>query len=94
MTELSGSTTLVGIIGWPVEHSLVSVTVVGTDPATAAGWATALLCLGPRAAAVTAEREGLAALLWTAHDGQAPTLEQSRAFASEWRELLDEPRSR
>src|SRR6185436_7255601 len=51
--------------GWPVEHSLVSVTVVGTDPATAAAWATALLCLGPRAAAVTAEREGLAALLWT-----------------------------
>jgi len=79
--------------GWPVEHSLVSVTVVGPDAATAAGWATALLCLGPRAAAVTAEREGLAALLWTAHDAEA-TLEQSRAFASEWRELLDAPRSR
>ena len=80
--------------GWPVEHSLVSVTVVGADPATAAAWGTALLCLGPRAAAVTADREGLAALLWTAHDAEAPTLEQSGAFASEWRELLDEPRSR
>ena len=80
--------------GWPVEHSLVSVTVVGPDPATAAAWATALLCLGPRAAAVTAEREGLAALLWTAHDAEAPTLEQSRAFASEWREHFDEPRGR
>jgi len=79
--------------GWPVEHSLVSVTVVGADAATAAGWATALLCLGPRVASVTADREGLAALLWTAHDAEAPTLAQSRAFASEWRELLDEPRS-
>jgi thiamine biosynthesis lipoprotein len=80
--------------GWPVEHSLVSVTVVGNDPASAAAWATALLCLGPRAAAATAEREGLAALLWTTHEGEEPTLEQSRAFASEWRELLDEPSSR
>ena len=80
--------------GWPVEHSLVSVTVVGNDPATAAAWATALLCLGPRAASVTAEREGLAALLWTAHEGDKPTLEQSRAFASLWRVLLDEPSSR
>jgi FAD:protein FMN transferase len=80
--------------GRPVEHSLVSVTVVGDDPATAAAWATALLCLGPGAAAVTAEREGLSALLWTAHEGDEPTLEQSRTFTSDWGELLDEPRSR
>jgi FAD:protein FMN transferase len=80
--------------GWAVEHALLSVTVVGQDAATAAAWGTALLCLGPLAAAVTAERESLAALLWVARDGEAPALEQSRAFASEWRELLDEPRRR
>lgn len=80
--------------GWPVEHALVSVTVVGNDAATAAAWATALLCLGPSAASATAEREGLAALLWTRHEGGEPTLEQSRAFAAEWSERLDEPRSR
>jgi FAD:protein FMN transferase len=80
--------------GWPVEHALVSVTVVGHDAATAAAWGTALLCLGPPAAAATAEREGLAALFWTAHDSVAPVLEQSPAFASEWRELLEETRGR
>ena len=80
--------------GRPVEHSLVSVTVVGDDPATAAAWATALLCLGPEAASEAAERERLSALLWSAHEGEEPTLEQSPAFASEWSALLDEPRSR
>ena len=80
--------------GWPVEHALVSVTVVGDDASTAAAWGTALLCLGPRGATAAAEREGLAALLWIAHDGGAPSLEQSRAFVSDWQELLDEPRSR
>lgn len=80
--------------GRPVEHSLVAVTVVGADPATAAGWATALLCLGPDAANEAAEREHLSALLWTAHEGEEPTLEQTPAFASEWSALLDEPRSR
>jgi len=80
--------------GWPVEHALVSVTVVGHDPATAAAWGTALLCLGPSAAAVTAEREGIAALFWTARDENAAVLEQSPAFASEWRELLEDTRGR
>jgi thiamine biosynthesis lipoprotein len=80
--------------GWPVEHALVSVTVVGDDAATAAAWGTALLCLGPRAAVATAERESLAALLWVTHGDEAPVLEQSRAFASEWQGLLDEPRGR
>src|SRR6185436_4507205 len=80
--------------GWPVEHALVSVTVVGHDPATAAAWGTALLCLGPPAAAVTAEREGIAALFWTARDENAAVLEQSPAFASEWRELLEDTRGR
>jgi thiamine biosynthesis lipoprotein len=80
--------------GWPVEHALVSVTVVGDDAAAAAAWGTALLCLGPGAAAATAERESLAALLWIAPVGEAPTLEQTRAFASRWQELLDVPRQR
>jgi FAD:protein FMN transferase len=79
--------------GSPVDHALVSVTVIGGDAATAAAWGTALLCLGPRAAAATAEREGLAALLWIRNDDGA-ALEPTRAFASEWDELLDEPRSR
>jgi thiamine biosynthesis lipoprotein len=80
--------------GWPVEHALVAATVVGNDAATAAAWGTALLCLGPGAASATADREALAALFWIGHDAEAPTLEQSREFAAEWRDLLEEPRSR
>ncbi len=75
--------------GWPVEHALLSVTVVGPDAATAAAWGTALLCLGPEAATAVAEREGLAALLWVG-GGDDPALELSRAFAAEWQSLLDE----
>ena len=67
--------------GWPVEHGLLSVTVVGPDGALAAAWGTALLCLGPAAALATAERESLAALLWIAADDRSATLELSRAFA-------------
>jgi FAD:protein FMN transferase len=47
--------------GSPVDHGLVEVTVVGPDPARAAAWATALLCLGPEDAARIADREALAA---------------------------------
>lgn len=47
--------------GRPVEHGLVEVTVIGEDPARAAAWATALLCLGPEDAARIADREALAA---------------------------------
>lgn len=49
--------------GRPVEHALAAVTVVGTDPTTAAAWATALMCLGPQRGAAVAEREQLAAIL-------------------------------
>ena len=79
--------------GSPVEHALVSVTVVGDDAATAAAWGTALLCLGPGAAAATAERESLAALFWRTRDDAPPALEYTRAFASEWHELLEERRA-
>jgi thiamine biosynthesis lipoprotein len=77
--------------GRPVEHSLQAVTVVGADAATAAAWATALLCLGPERARAVAEREGLAALLWS-HTGQADEPpEQTGAFAARWGESLEEP---
>jgi thiamine biosynthesis lipoprotein len=80
--------------GWPVEHGLLSVTVVGEDAATAAAWGTALLCLGPDAAAAAADRENVAALFWVARDGAEPALEQSRVFAADWRGFLDEPAGR
>jgi thiamine biosynthesis lipoprotein len=80
--------------GWAVEHDLLSVTVVGPDPAAVAAWGTALLCLGPAAALATAERENVAALLWTIDREGSATLELSRAFASQWRELLEEPAAR
>jgi FAD:protein FMN transferase len=76
--------------GWPVEHALLSVTVVGADAATAAAWGTALLCLGPDEAAATAERENLAALFWVSRGGEEATLALSRALSSGG--LLDEPR--
>ena len=77
--------------GWPVEHALLSVTVVGHDAATAAAWGTALLCLGPDDAAATAERENLAALLWVSRDGEAAALELSRAFSSDGRVCSTSP---
>jgi thiamine biosynthesis lipoprotein len=69
--------------GWPVEHALLSVTVVSGDAATAAAWGTALLCLGPAEAAAVAEREDVAALFWIGRDDQA-TLEISSAFPPDW----------
>lgn len=74
--------------GWPVTHDLLSVTVVGTDAASAAAWATALLCLGPGEGASIAERENIAALLWVADDDRA-VLERTPALPEE---LLEGPR--
>jgi thiamine biosynthesis lipoprotein len=73
--------------GWPVEHALLSVTVVGGDAATAAAWGTALLCLGPAEAAAVAERENIAALFWVGLPERA-TLEISSALSPDW---LDPP---
>jgi FAD:protein FMN transferase len=70
--------------GWAVEHTLLSVTVVGPDAAVAAAWGTALLCLGPPAALQTADRENLAALFWIGDGSEPATLELSRAFATGW----------
>lgn len=76
--------------GWPVEHALLSVTVVGPDATLAAAWGTALLCLGPVAALAAAEREQLPALLWIAVDDQSATLELSRSLTEEWKGLIEE----
>ena len=51
--------------GWPVEHAVAAVTVVGGDAASAAAWATALLCLGQPAATEVADRERIAGV-WRA----------------------------
>jgi len=77
--------------GWPIDHSLLAVTVVGRDAAMTAAWATALLCLGPQDAAAIADRERLAALLWIGNDDGSATLNRSAAFESEWQTLLEEP---
>lgn len=76
--------------GWPVEHALLSVTVVGADAATAAAWGTALLCLGPTEAATVAERENVAALLWVRRDEQT-TLEVSASLPPGWLDLPTGP---
>jgi thiamine biosynthesis lipoprotein len=80
--------------GWPVEHLLLSVTVVAEDAATAAAWGTALLCLGPRDAPAAAERENVVALLWLKTESAKPELLQSSAFQAEWASLLDVPAAR
>jgi thiamine biosynthesis lipoprotein len=80
--------------GGPVEHLLLSVTVIAEDAATAAAWGTALLCLGPLDAFDTAERENLAALLWIKAESAKPVLVQSSAFRADWASLLDVPDTR
>jgi thiamine biosynthesis lipoprotein len=74
--------------GRPVDHALVSVTVAGPDPAAAAAWGTALLCLGPDAGAAMAEKIGLAALLSVR---VADGFEQRTTprFAAEWPDESD-----
>jgi thiamine biosynthesis lipoprotein len=69
--------------GRPVEHALVEVTVVGTDPTRAAAWGTALLCLGPEEGARTADREGLAATL-AVRSVDSVIWSRSARFAAEW----------
>jgi thiamine biosynthesis lipoprotein len=80
--------------GQPVDHALLSVTVVGPDAATAAAWGTALLCLGPAAGAAAAEREGLAALFWVGREAAPAILELSRAFQAKWGPMLDDGAAR
>jgi FAD:protein FMN transferase len=69
--------------GRSVEHDLVSVTVTGPIAARTAAWGTALLCLGPTAAAETAEREQISAafILKTPAGFE---VRQSSAFSAAW----------
>lgn len=55
--------------GYPVEHALVSVSVLAQDCMTADAWATALMVLGPEEGKLTAEREKLQ-VLFLIQDGQ------------------------
>ena len=48
--------------GRPVEHKLVSVSVVAEDCMTADAWATALMVLGPKEGAACARKEDLSVL--------------------------------
>ena len=69
--------------GRSVDHALVSVTVTGDTAARTAAWGTALLCLGPAAAAATAERERLAAIM-IVRSGDAFEIRESSLFAAAW----------
>lgn len=69
--------------GRSVDHALVSVTVTGDAPARTAAWGTALLCLGPVAAAATAERERLSAVM-IVRVGDGFETRESSLFAASW----------
>jgi thiamine biosynthesis lipoprotein len=47
--------------GAPVDHNLLSVSVLAPDALTADGWATALMTLGPTEGIALAQKQGLAA---------------------------------
>jgi len=55
--------------GRPVDHALVSVSVIAPEAVLADGWATALLVLGPEQGPRVAEREALAALFVLEREG-------------------------
>lgn len=69
--------------GRPVDHALVSVSVIAREALLADGWSTALLVLGPDEGLRVAEREGLAALFVAERDGAlesfaTPAFERAR----------------
>ena len=66
--------------GSPVEHALVSVSVIHEDPLEADGWATALLVLGPVEGPQLAHQLGLAALFVTRNDNQQAAIQRTAAF--------------
>lgn len=63
--------------GWPIQHDIVSVTVLHESAMTADAWATAMLVLGRDRALELAQAEGLAVLLLANTDAGL------EAFASE-----------
>jgi thiamine biosynthesis lipoprotein len=62
--------------GWPVQHELVSVTVVHENTALADAWATALTVLGTEAALDVAAKQGLAVYL-ISRDGDGFRVEKT-----------------
>ncbi len=74
--------------GWPVQHALVAVTVLGSDAAIAGAWGTALLCLGPERALATADREGIAAVMLV-RAGDELEERHSAPFARDWPDVVD-----
>ncbi len=55
--------------GKPIDHLMVSVTVLDPSAMTADGWATALMAMGPEPAKQIAEQQQLAVLLILKQDG-------------------------
>lgn len=67
--------------GYPVAHSLASVTVVADSTAAADAWATALNVLGPNEGLQLAEREGLAAF-FIVREGDTFVSRESSAYTA------------
>jgi FAD:protein FMN transferase len=76
--------------GQPVDHDLVSVTIIDSDPMLAGAWATALVCLGPERAALTADRETVAALMFV-RAGDSTEERRSAALEAEFGTVLESP---
>ncbi|MEE9355140.1 MAG: FAD:protein FMN transferase [Methylococcaceae bacterium] len=70
--------------GRPVEHDLVSVTVINKDPIIADAWSTALLCMGQEAGLKLANQQDIAALFIQQQD---KTLVESQTLALQTTEL-------
>jgi thiamine biosynthesis lipoprotein len=66
--------------GFPVEHDLVSVTVLHPSAAMADGWATALTVLGSKEAIEVAQEQGLA-VYFIRRDGEGFISSYSEAFS-------------
>ncbi len=75
--------------GAPVDHSLLEVTVIAHDGAKAGAWGTALLCLGPEAAASVAEHERIAALFAVRTGADSVEQRRSPAIAADWPGLMN-----
>tara|TARA_B110000444_G_C18766479_1_gene560248 strand:- start:293 stop:1201 length:909 start_codon:yes stop_codon:yes gene_type:complete len=74
------SHTIDPLTGYPVEHDLVSVTVIASSAIVADAWATALNVLGGKKGLAIAERKKLAAYFITNKDGEL-VAQHSQAFS-------------
>jgi len=69
--------------GWPINHTLVSVSVAAADCMSADAWATALMVLGPDKGRKAAEQHNIAALFI---EKKASTFNETTS--SKWNSLL------